>query len=295
MPLPALLKSLRPPFLLLTLSSVFLGYAVARQATAAIDDQLLPLVLAGALCAHASVNLFNEYFDFRSGLDLHTQRTPFSGGSGALPASPDSAGGVLWLAVVLLLLCILTGLYLAWHTGPGILLFGIPGVILVVVYTGWVTRYPWLCLLAPGLAFGPLMVTGTAWVLSGSVTPAAIGVSLVPFFLTNNLLLLNQYPDIEADRQAGRRHLLIVYGKRAGAAVYLLSLLLAFAALVTTVLAGYLPDQALIGLLCAGIAVPLAAGVWRHAGDTVALRRMLAPNVVLSLLMPSLVGLGLLL
>ena len=50
---------------------------------------LLPLILAlaGGLLAHISVNALNEYLDFTSGLDLTTLRTPFSGGSGTLPAN----------------------------------------------------------------------------------------------------------------------------------------------------------------------------------------------------------------
>jgi len=295
MRLKTLGTSSRPAFLLLTLASVFLGYAVAAPAVDGVETGRLLLVLAGALAAHASVNQLNEYFDFRSGLDLQTQRTPFSGGSGALPADPGGAAAVLVSGLVTLAFCIGIGLYLAWTAGPAILLVGIPGVLLVVAYTQWLTRRPWLCLAAPGLAFGPLMVTGTAFVLSGEYSTTAAVVSLVPFFLASNLLLLNQYPDVEADRAAGRHHLLIVHGARVGALVYVSFLLAAFAVPVLGVTTGHLPDGALIGLLCLGIAVPLAGGVWRHAGHDGALQRMLAPNVALSLLMPVLIALGMLL
>jgi 1,4-dihydroxy-2-naphthoate octaprenyltransferase len=295
MRLKTLSSSSRPAFLLLTLASVFLGYAAAVPAVDGVETGTLLLVLAGALAAHASVNQLNEYFDFRSGLDLQTQRTPFSGGSGALPADPGGAAAVLVSGLAALAVCIAIGLYLAWTAGPAILLVGIPGVLLVVAYTQWLTRRPWLCLAAPGLAFGPLMVTGTAFVLGGEYSTTAAVVSLVPFFLASNLLLLNQYPDVEADRAAGRRHLLIVHGARIGAMVYVSFLLAAFAVPVLGVTTGHLPDGALTGLLCLGIAVPLAGGVWRHAGHDGALQRMLAPNVALSLLMPVLIALGMLL
>jgi 1,4-dihydroxy-2-naphthoate octaprenyltransferase len=295
MRLKTLSSSSRPAFLLLTLASVFLGYAAAVPAVDGVETGTLLLVLAGALAAHASVNQLNEYFDFRSGLDLQTQRTPFSGGSGALPADPGGAAAVLVSGLAALAVCIAIGLYLAWTAGPAILLVGIPGVLLVVAYTQWLTRRPWLCLAAPGLAFGPLMVMGTAFVLGGEYSTTAAVVSLVPFFLASNLLLLNQYPDVEADRAAGRRHLLIVHGARVGAMVYVSFLLAAFAVPVLGVTTGHLPDGALTGLLCLGIAVPLAGGVWRHAGHDGALQRMLAPNVALSLLMPVLIALGMLL
>ena len=295
MHLRTLAASSRPPFLLLTLTSVLLGYAVARLAVDSVDAGMLLLVLAGALCAHASVNLLNEYHDFRSGLDLQTQRTPFSGGSGALPANPQAAGDVRVLGYGMLAVCIAVGLLLAWNAGPGILLVGIPGVLLVLAYTPWLTRHAWLCLAAPGIAFGPLMVAGTAFVLSGEYSGAAILASLLPLFLASNLLLLNQYPDIEADRAVGRRHLLIVRGARSGAVVYIVFLLAAFAVPVLGVATGKLPAGALIGLLCLGIAVPLAAGVWRRALQDGDMRRLLAPNVALSLLMPVLVAFGMLL
>jgi 1,4-dihydroxy-2-naphthoate octaprenyltransferase len=295
MHLRTLAASSRPPFLLLTLTSVLLGYAVARLAVDSVDTGMLLLVLAGALCAHASVNLLNEYHDFRSGLDLQTQRTPFSGGSGALPADPQAAGAVGALGYGMLAVCIAIGLFLALAAGPGILLVGIPGVLLVLAYTPRLTRHAWLCLAAPGIAFGPLMVAGTVFVLSGEYSAAAILASLLPLFLASNLLLLNQYPDMEADRAVGRRHLLIVRGARAGAVVYVVFALAAFAVPVLGVATGKLPAGALIGLLCLGIAVPLAVGVWRHALQEADMRRLLAPNVALSLLMPVLVALGMLL
>ena len=110
MQLKTLVASSRPPFLLLTLASVFLGYAAAGLASDVVDTRLLLPVLAGALSAHASVNLLNEYFDFRSGLDLLTRRTPFSGGRGALPADPDGASAVMMAGVAMLAISLDPGL-----------------------------------------------------------------------------------------------------------------------------------------------------------------------------------------
>jgi 1,4-dihydroxy-2-naphthoate octaprenyltransferase len=77
-------------------------------------------------------------------------------------------------------------------------------------------KFFWFCWLAPGLGFGPLMVMGTEVALAGQYTLEGFVASLVPFFLVNNLLLLNQYPDIEADKAVGRRHFLVVYGREYG-------------------------------------------------------------------------------
>ena len=80
----------------------------------------------------------------------------FSGGSGALPADPAAAGAVRVLGLGTLAVCVAIGLYLARVAGAGILLVGIPGVLLVLAYTPWLTRHPWLCLAAPGIAAGDL-------------------------------------------------------------------------------------------------------------------------------------------
>ncbi|WP_197475205.1 prenyltransferase, partial [Oleiphilus sp. HI0079] len=77
----AVLQATRPPFLILTPACVFLGASIAFAEQAVFSNVDFALVLIGAMAAHISVNTLNEYFDFKSGLDLNTNKTPFSGGS----------------------------------------------------------------------------------------------------------------------------------------------------------------------------------------------------------------------
>ena len=87
-----ILGPMRPPFLILAPVCAFLAISiVAYQSPSSLSFLKIFLVVIGAIAAHISVNTFNEYFDFKSGLDFKTIKTPFSGGSGALPASPDKA------------------------------------------------------------------------------------------------------------------------------------------------------------------------------------------------------------
>jgi len=95
-----LLKSMRVPFLILTPACVFLGYSVSITTTDKIQYLDFFLLLFGALFAHISVNTFNEYYDFRSGLDIKTTKTPFSGGSGALVENPEAANTVFFVALI---------------------------------------------------------------------------------------------------------------------------------------------------------------------------------------------------
>lgn len=78
----------------------------------------------------------------------------------------------------------------------------------------------WICL-------GPLMVLGGYFVLTGTINATILLISLVPFFLTNNLLLINQFPDITPDKSVGRNNFPIKYGINISLYVYFVFVLLA--------------------------------------------------------------------
>ncbi len=288
-----ILGPMRLPFLVLPPVCVLLGVSTAIWSGARINLLHLMLVLVGALAAHISVNVLNEYFDFKSGLDFRTRRTPFSGGSGTLQANPAAARPALITGIAALLLTGLIGLYFAFVQGPAILPLGVLGLLVIAAYTPLLTRSPLLCLIAPGLGFGTLMVMGTDLVLSGRYSWTAFLASLVPFFLVNNLLLLNQLPDIEADQSIGRRHLPIVAGRRTGSLVYGAFLLATYLSLILGVVVGSLPWTALLGLLSLFLAVPTFTGAYRNADAGEALIPYLARNVLIVILTPLLVAIGL--
>jgi len=284
---------IRLPFLLLTPVCILLGYETARLTAAPINANHFVLVLTGALLAHISVNTLNEYFDFVSGLDLETQRTSFSGGSGALPEQPAFASATLAIAILSLLGAALIGLYFIRILGPAIFPIGAAGLLLVTFYTTALTRHPILCLVAPGLGFGPLMVVGTHLVLTGGYSGTAWAASLVPFFLVNNLLLLNQYPDVDADLASGRRTLPIAVGKAGANVVFVTFLIAAYASLIMAVDGGGLPRGALLGLVSVVFAIPTLVGAWRYADDSQKLAPYLGWNVATVLSTPMLMVLGL--
>jgi 4-hydroxybenzoate polyprenyltransferase len=161
---------------------VVLGAATAFYAEGAFHLKWFLIAITGGLCAHISVNALNEYEDFNSRLDYRTTRTPFSGGSGTLPDHPGKAHWAAAIGVVTLALTLLVGVYFLWVWGPGLLLIGIPGVLVVVLYTRWLTHDPLLCLLAPGIGFGPCMVMGADFVLTGTYSAAAVAASISLLF-----------------------------------------------------------------------------------------------------------------
>ncbi len=278
-PLVSVLKSSRANFLTLPPVCVFLGTAIAYRMTGHLPIPDVLLVLLGALMAHASVNLLNEYQDFTSGLDAMTVKTPFSGGSGALQAHPEAAALTLTAAMLSLAITAAIGLYFLYMHGLALLPLGILGLLIIAVYTNWITRYPLLCLIAPGLGFGPLMVMGTSYVLMNQYSWAAFLASLTPFFLVSELLLINQFPDVEADRQVGRRHYPITIGRRPSASIYAAFLLLSFAPIVVGVGINLFPRMTLLGLIPLLAALPLAFQVLRKADKPAQLTPYLGMNV----------------
>jgi 1,4-dihydroxy-2-naphthoate octaprenyltransferase len=287
-----ILQAIRAPFLILSPVCVFLGTSTAIASQVSIDTTVLILIITGALCAHISVNALNEYADFKSGLDLVTVKTPFSGGSGALPREPAMANRVLIAALVTLFATLAIGIYFVNHYGTLVLPIGIIGLVIILTYTTWINRWPLLCLIAPGVGFGLLMVVGTHLVLTSqnSLTPWLA--ALVPFFLVNNLLLLNQYPDIQADRSVGRNHLPIAFGTRISSYVYGIFFIAAYSTILIGIYYGNFPRLSLIAILPVVFSLFSIAGAFKHAERIGTYPQYLAANVGATILTPLLLGIS---
>jgi len=285
----------RPQFLILTPMCVLVGVAAAAYKGFELNPLHVILTLVGAILAHISVNVLNDYFDYRSGIDLATKRTPFSGGSGVLPAGLLKAQQVYLLGLTSLFGVGAIGIYFTFEYGWEILPLGILGMVVIYLYTTHITKNPLLCAIAPGLGFGPLMVVGTYFTQTGEYSLTAGLASLVPGFLVSNLLLLNQFPDVEADKVAARRHLPIAFGRQFSARVYAVLMLATYVSLAVAVGFGVLPLTALIGLLALPLAAKTVMGVLKNYDDTEKLLPFLGLNIQVILLTTLLTGVGILL
>ena len=289
----SLLGPMRVPFLLLPPACVAVGAGTAYWQTHALSLPQIFLILLGAISSHICVNVFNEYFDFKSGLDAKTQRTPFSGGSGTLPTHPEMAKDVLYLAIASFVVTAVIGLYFVWLHGWLLLPLGVFGLLLTVTYTIWWAYNPILCLVAPGLGFGVFMVMGTHFCLTGSYSWISFVASLVPTFLVSDLLLLNQFPDVDADKNIGRKHFPITIGRKSSADIYGLFLLLTYVSVVVGVIFGLLPHYSLLALLTLLPAWKAYRGAHLNAENIPALIPSMGLNVVINLTTPLLLAAGL--
>ena len=286
------LGSMRIPFLVLPPTCVLLGVAAALYTGSTINYLHLLLIFIGAVLSHISVNALNEYDDFKTGLDFKTVQTPFSGGSKALPENPEKAHHALITGVVSLIITIIIGFYFIYITGWMLLPLGLTGLLIIVTYTKWINRNPLLCLIAPGIGFGHLMVMGTCFVLTGEYSWTSFIISMVPFFLVCNLLLLNQFPDIDADREFGRKHLPIAVGKNTSVMIYGIFLLLTFLSIIAGWLLSLLPVQSLVSLICSAFAFHIFLGVKKNMDCIPDLIPFMGKNVVLILLTHILLAIG---
>jgi 1,4-dihydroxy-2-naphthoate octaprenyltransferase len=293
--LKLLLGPMRVPFLVLAPACVVVGLGTAIWSAGRVNAWYAVLAFIGGLCAHIGVNAFNEYFDWKSSLDSRTVRTPFSGGSGTLQAHPELAPQALATAIVASVIVAAIGVFFLVAWGWAIVPLGLLGIFVVVAYTPLFTYTPVLCLIAPGLGFGTLIVLGTHFVLTGAYSWTAFVASLVPFFLVNNLLLLNQFPDVEADKSVGRRHYPILIGRHKSSIIYIAFLVAAYLSIIVGVVLGLLPWTALLGVLTVPLAYQAGRAAYQHSDDLPKLGPALGQNVLVNILTPVLLAVGLIL
>ena len=279
----------RPQFLFLSVVLAFLGTTIAWYDG---DFHLGYALLAflGLLLCHISVNVLNDYFDYKSGIDLEAKRTPFSGGSGILPAALLKPRQVLWFGLVSLLLAVPIGVYFVLARGWALLPLLVVAALCTILYTPVLTRLGWPEW-APGAGMGALPVLGVYFVQTADYTLPAV-IAIIPSgILVHNLLLLNEFPDVEADKKAGRKTLPIVIGKSKAWIVYSILTLVVYVWITGWVLAGKMPEFSLIALLTLPLAIKAIQGARKH-DEMSQLVPAMSNNVLVVLLTQFLLGIG---
>ena len=281
---------IRGPFLALSLVLAPIGTAIAWH-DGSFNLVYFLLAWVGAILAHVGVNVFNEYFDYVSGLDFETQKTPFSGGSGMLTAGLIEPRRAYLLGAACLFIDAVIGIYFVIVQGWGLLPVILLGGLFAYFYTPYISRWR-IGEVAAGLGLGSLVVLGAYFVQTGQYTWEVIVASLAPGFLTANLLLLNEFPDLEADRQVGRRNLVMVLGRKRAAWLYTLLLVCTYLSIVLGVVFRLMPWPALVVLLTIPLARKAIQGALQHYDNIPQLIPALAANVMTILATDALLTVG---
>ena len=290
MKLKAWFLATRPNFLLLPVVLAFLGTSLAWR-DGAIHPGYALLAFLGLLLCHISVNVLNNYLDYKSGIDLETKKTPFSGGSAILPGGLLNPGRVLRFGLISFLLAVPIGVYFVLTTGWLLLPLILVGAACILLYTPFLTRLGWTEW-APGLGLGALPVLGFYLVQTSSYTLPAIIASVPSGILVHNLLLLNEFPDAAVDKKAGRKTLPIVMGKARASIVYSVLTALVYLWIAGAVIAGLMPLFALIALLTLPLGIRAIRGAVKEREGINELVPAMRDNVLVVLLTQVLLGAG---
>ena len=220
------LGATRPRTLPAAIAPVLVGSALAWR------DQSLNLWAAGlclgfAVLIQVGTNFANDYYDFIKGADTATRVGPRRAVAAGLIA-PEVMRGAMW-GVFAAAFCCGLGL-LAWG-GPWLLVIGVASILCGVAYTGgpWPLGYNGLGDLFVFIFFGLVAVGATYFVQSGVLTLDALLAGVPIGLLAANILVVNNYRDFETDTIAGKRTLVVRFGRRAARVQFVISLIVAFA------------------------------------------------------------------
>ncbi|MFW9768051.1 MAG: 1,4-dihydroxy-2-naphthoate octaprenyltransferase [Candidatus Thorarchaeota archaeon] len=215
---------MRAPFLTGAIVPVILGTCVAWASTGIFLLDVFILTLLGGMFVHIGANVANDYFDHKSGTDdMNVDYVrPFTGGSRMIQRGWMSPREVFAEAMVFFILGGGIGLYLAYTRGWEVLIIGVIGVGSAFFYTAppfrFVSRgYGEVFI---GLDFGVLMTLGAYFVQTQILAWEAIFPSLPIAILITAVLYINEFPDHDADKAAGKLTVVVRLGRARAAKGY---------------------------------------------------------------------------
>jgi 1,4-dihydroxy-2-naphthoate octaprenyltransferase len=256
------IRALRAPFFTASIIPVILGTAVAFAHNGELNIVYFILVLSGAVSLHAGGNLLNDYFDFKSGVDvINKNPTPFSGGSGVLVEELLTPNSILIASIISSIIGLLIGAYLALKLGLIIILLGGLGVFLGIIYTAppFKLVYRGLGEGVVALAFGPIIVFGSYFVQTAIFSISPIVASMPIALLIAAILYINEFPDYEADRMAGKNQLVVKLGFEKAVKGYGLVMALTYLSIIFSIIFSFMPFPVILGLLT----VPMARNAYK--------------------------------
>ena len=237
-------RVIRIRFLLASVIAVSVGLAITwwHSSNVTVIDAIL--TMAGVLALHASVDLFNDYWDFRRGIDTATKRTKMSGGSGVLPEGilkPRQvyAGGIIFLVIGTII-----GVYFVITDGIIIGIILAFAVVSIYFYSTKIVNW--------GLAEvfvsikGTLIVIGTYFIQTSQINESVILGGIVVGVLSSLVLFITSFPDHDADKAKGRKTLVIGIGKKRASIIIWVFPAIVYGITISTVIAQIFPVACLI-------------------------------------------------
>ncbi len=258
-------RVIRVRFLLSSVLAVSASLAINWWLHSSIDVFDAALTMGGVMALHASVDLLNDYWDFKRGIDTKTQRTGMSGGTGVLPEGLLQPAQVYRAGIMSLAAGVAVGAYFVVTDGFVIAVLLIFAVVSIYFYSTKIVD--------SGLAEifvaikGTCIVLGAYYIQAGDIpAPAALG-GVVIGILSAMVLLITSFPDHDADRSQGRKTLVVAWGRRRAARVFWIFPAAAYGVVLISVAADIFPPPVLITLLAAPIVLWSGIGLQKSFND----------------------------
>jgi len=256
------LRVIRVRFLLASVIAVLVGLALNWSQNTTLDYFHAVLTFAGVLALHASVDLLNDYWDFKRGIDTKTTRTKMSGGTGVLPEGLLKPSTVYRAGVLFLIIGSLIGSYFV--ITYGILIAIILGFAILSIYF-YSTK-----IVDSGLGEffvgvkGSMIVIGAFYIQSGEVNFESILAGIVVGTLSSLVLFIASFPDHDADKSKGRKTLVIVVGKEKATKLFWIFPLFAYSIILIGILLNLFPLLSLICLLSLPLMIKSGLGLQKN-------------------------------
>ena len=222
--------ALRAPFLTGSIAPVIIGTCLAISEG---KFSLIPFLVTiiGVSGLHLGANLLNDFYDARGSDPLNIRLTPFSGGSRVIQEKQLNPTNIMTLSVVFFILALGAAIWLVYEGKYLIIPLGLLGLL-----AGWSYSAPPLQLMSKGwgelaifFAFGPLVTLGSYYVMTDAFTLTAFMIGFPQGFLITAVIWINQFPDYEADRAAGKKNLVVKLGPGLSRYLYSVIMLMSFA------------------------------------------------------------------
>lgn len=244
--------------MLASLIAVAIGISIAFWKHGVFNFTYAALTFAGVICLHASVDLLNDYWDYKRGTDIIAKRTKFSGGTGVLPDNLLKPRMVYAAAVIFLILGVLTGTYFVIIRGIAIAIILGFAIVSIWFYSTSIVNS------GLGELFvaikGTLIVLGSFYVQTEVIDPSAIYVGAIIGILSASVLFANSFPDYDADRYTGRRTLLNMIGKQKGSRLFPILVMIPYILILAGIFLGY---TKFLSLACMA-SIPYAIKAIKH-------------------------------
>lgn len=288
----AVLQTINLSYLLLTIACIFLGFSAVIANHGDVNGYLLIAACIAAFIGHFSLCTFHEYSDLKHTWEFKANSDKHVGH----PRARDQVNSAFFAGLIALIVSLSCGLFLVVKFGLGILPVGVIGLMVLLSYSSIIKKHPIYSLLAPGFGFALLIALGTEYVLVGQYTQLVWVIAIIPFFLVNNLWLLNNYGEIK--QSANERHskgFPMAYGIKVSNYVYAVFATLATLMIIVYVMIGHLPALSLIALIPMPLAFYALYGGIKFGRNIAQQPKFLRSNLIATVATPVLLGLALIL